>query len=82
MEDKKEKISNEELTSIKEMTAALEKHKMQHKILELEYKLAISNIYVKYGLHSDDTIDTSGEIKRKVENIKEQSPSEDEFPAY
>jgi hypothetical protein len=68
--DKKEKVSDEELASIKEISSALEKVKMQHKIHELEYKLAISNIYVKYKLSAEDTIDASGEIKRKTEEPK------------
>ncbi len=62
---KQEKISDEEIAAIKEISSTLEKVKMQHKIHELEYKLAISNIYVKYKLAAEDTIDASGEIKRK-----------------
>lgn len=67
------KISVEDLSSIKELSSLLEKIKLQEKVYELEYKLAISNLYVKYGLSSSDTIDPSGNIIRKTEEKSEEA---------
>lgn len=65
MENLLEKISDDDLASIKELSAVLEKVKLQEKIYELEYRLAVSNLYVKYKLDQSDTIDPNGKIIRK-----------------
>lgn len=65
MKEMIEKISDEDLASIKELSGLLEKIKLQEKVYELEYRLAVSNLYVKYKLDQSDTIDPGGRIVRK-----------------
>lgn len=74
--EKNNKISPEDLSSIKELSNLLEKIKLQEKIYELEYKLAVSNLYVKYGLSSSDTIDPSGTIFREKSKPSSEEDAE------
>lgn len=76
-----EKISPEDFAVIKDLrtknafvASRAEKAILDSRVAELEYKNAILNIYVKYGLGIKDTIDeTSGKIIKETKLEKEEN---------
>lgn len=48
-----------------------EKAILESRVADLEYKVAIQNIYIKYNMSSSDTIDEeTGKIKKREEKEK------------
>lgn len=76
--DELRKISPEDLAKVQKANLEVEKAKselekvqLQVKNIELQYKLMIANLYVAYGIKSDESIKIeTGEIVSKDEGQK------------
>lgn len=85
MEDKERFISEEdrlkiELAKIKRQNAILNAQKAmaQSETAELAFKYTVLQVYMKYGLDSNDTIDdNTGQISRMVEEKVVEEKAED-----
>lgn len=73
-------ISPADLTFLKDLRVKTtmiisdaEKAQMKAKIAELEYKITIQEVYLKYGIAITDSVD---ETTGKVSKIKKEEPNE------
>lgn len=79
MSDKEEFLSAQDLAAIKDLrtknafvASRAEKAILESKVAELEYKSAVLNTYIKYGLTMVDSIDEiTGKIVRAVTTVEE-----------
>ena len=79
MSDKEEFLSAQDLATIKDLrtknafvASRAEKAILESKVAELEYKSAVLNTYIKYGLTMVDSIDEiTGKIVRTDTTVEE-----------